>query len=41
MKRLSIVLMTLVATMFAGQSIAGSWSKIRINRLSVSSIYAL
>lgn len=30
MKRLSIVLMTLVATMFAGQSIAGSWSKIRI-----------
>ena len=30
MKKLSLVLMTLVAVMFAGQSIAGEWSKIRI-----------
>ncbi len=30
MKKLSLLLMTLVATLFAGQSIAGDWSKIRI-----------
>lgn len=30
MKKLSLVFMTLVAAMFAGQSIAGDWSKIRI-----------
>ena len=30
MKRLSMVLMTLVAALFAAQSIAGDWSKIRI-----------
>ena len=30
MKKLNVVLMTLVAAMFAGQSIAGEWSKIRI-----------
>ncbi len=29
-KKLSLVAMTVVATMFAGQSIAGDWSKIRI-----------
>ena len=30
MKKLNVVLMALVAAMFAGQSIAGEWSKIRI-----------
>ncbi len=30
MKKLNVVLMILVAAMFAGQSIAGEWSKIRI-----------
>ena len=30
MKKLSLLLTTLVATLFAGQSIAGDWSKIRI-----------
>ncbi len=30
MKKLSLIVITLVATMFAGQSFAGSWSKIRI-----------
>lgn len=30
MKKLNLVLMTLVAALFAGQSIAGDWSKIRI-----------
>jgi len=30
MKKLRIVVMTLVAALFAGQSIAGEWSKIRI-----------